>query len=212
MGRSPGWVDQAPFAEAWRILLPDHLEMSSIQADIITRGSFLIRRLLNRGRAVGNCRDFVARAVKRANLGFPRRDPFVANVPSMTLSGYIKLGKSLSTGSRCDWQHTGNKLRTLLASLRPVMCFMLRLQVVEGSPTHMQRYFPIREPFLLLWAHRLLIGFEFGLHTQFCHASCCPMCLLVLAMSPNHTASTVVECVVALAPLLQLPICLPYQS
>ena len=53
MGRSPGWVDQAPFAEAWRILLPDHLEMSSIQADIITRGSFLIRRLLNRGRAVG---------------------------------------------------------------------------------------------------------------------------------------------------------------
>ena len=46
MGRSPGWVDQAPFAEGWRILLPDHLEMSSIQADIITRGSFSYQKVV----------------------------------------------------------------------------------------------------------------------------------------------------------------------
>ena len=27
IGRSPGWLDQAPFAEGWRILLPGQLEV-----------------------------------------------------------------------------------------------------------------------------------------------------------------------------------------
>lgn len=51
MGGSGGvtrMVDQAPVAEAWRILLPDHVIGVSIQADTVARRIDLIRRWFNK--------------------------------------------------------------------------------------------------------------------------------------------------------------------
>ena len=47
-GGSNRAVDQAPFAEAWRILLRNHLNGVSIQGDVDERRIYLIRKWLTK--------------------------------------------------------------------------------------------------------------------------------------------------------------------